>query len=54
MKTKPKPLFWFINRVGKDIIKNNVLSLFEPPITIASKEHAKALHAAQDKGNRYK
>mgnify|MGYP001610291730 CR=1 FL=1 len=42
---------WF--KKGMTVTLNNSLSLFEPPILIASEQHAKALHASQDKGHRY-
>jgi hypothetical protein len=57
METLPKkiihPLRWFENRAGKEIIKN-CQDLFNPPVLIASKQHAKALFNTQkDKGYRY-
>ena len=47
-----KPLSWFEKMVGKDIALKGY-DLFEPPIRVADKHHAKALHAKQDKGYRY-
>jgi len=44
---------WFEGKIGKFVTKNNTLNLFEPAILILSKHHAMALHASQDKGNRY-
>jgi len=52
-KPAKKPINWFIKLVGKDIILNNTLDLFAPPIRIESAAQAKALHAHQDKGHRY-
>lgn len=52
-KPAKKPLGWFIGNIGKDIVLNNTLNLFSPPIRIADERHAKALHAHQDKGHRY-
>lgn len=49
-----KSLKWFINRVGQDIVRNDKIDLFTPPVRIISEAHAKALHANQDKGNRFK
>ena len=47
------PLRWFENRTGKEIIKN-YLTLFNPPVKIESKQHAKALFITQrEKGYRY-
>jgi len=52
-QTKPHPLRWFENRTGKEVIKN-YLSLFNPPVKIESKQHAKALFITQrEKGYRY-
>lgn len=52
MKTKPKHTkFWFINRVGKNIIKNCASDLFNPPIEIKSKAHAIALYLTQAEKN---
>jgi len=58
--TKPNPptkqkhqLRWFESRVGKEITLNNTISLFEPPILIASKDHAKALYTSQYKNYTY-
>jgi len=53
-KFKPRfPVKWFTNRVGQYITKNCANDLFNPSIRIISEQHAKALHASQDKGNRY-
>lgn len=44
---------WFINRIGKEVVKTEV-NLFEQPIKIASKPHALALYVAQiEKGFKY-
>ena len=48
-----KPLTWFIFRVGKHIVKNKTMNLFEPSVLILSKNHAQALHSSQDHGHRY-
>ena len=54
MKFKKRhPVSWFINRTGQEIIKNNQFNLFTCPVKVMSEAHAKALHADQDKGNRY-
>lgn len=57
VSTSAKPrhtLKWFEHRVGKDIIKNNELSVLNPPIRILSLGHAKALyHAQNEKNNTY-
>lgn len=45
-KIKHKKI-WFINRIGKELIQNNSINLFNPPITIASKSHAIALFITQ-------
>lgn len=50
--TKHK-LIWFENRVDKYITKNCASDLFNPPIMIASKMHAKALYITQSAGHRY-
>lgn len=51
---KPRyPINWFTKRVGQYITKNCASDLFNPPMRIESEQHAKALHASQDKGNRY-
>lgn len=47
-----KPLSWLEKMVGKDIALKGY-DLFQPPIRVADKHHAKALHAKQDKGYRY-
>jgi len=52
MKHKPRhPLNWF--RIGLQIVKDSKVTIFTTPITIESAEHAKALHASQDRGFRY-
>lgn len=51
--TTKRQLIWFENRVKKSITKNCASDLFNPPVLITSKMHAKALYASQDKGNRY-
>lgn len=51
---KRNSLAWFKGNVGSFVAKNDTIDLFQPPILVASKDHAKALYAAQDKGNRYK
>ena len=44
---------WFINRVGQEIIKLPY-NLFNPPIRIADKFHARALYISQsEKGYQY-
>lgn len=44
---------WFINRVGQEIIKLPY-NLFNPPITIKSEFHARALYISQsEKGYQY-
>ena len=44
---------WFINRVGKEVVKSDI-TLFDQPIKIASKPHAIALYVAQiEKGYNY-
>lgn len=53
-KLKPrKSLSWFERNVGKNIIQHHT-DLFNPPVRVEDKKHAKALHAHQDKGFRYK
>lgn len=44
---------WFINRVGKELIKNNNFDLFTTLIKIQSKDHAEALFLTQVKNNTY-
>jgi hypothetical protein len=54
MNYKPRrSLIWFIKNVGKELVKNNKFDLFEKTLKVESEQHAKALHADQDKGNRY-
>jgi len=56
IKTKFKPrksLRWFVDRVGRYVFKNASADLFNPPIEVLNEQHAKALHASQDKGNRF-
>lgn len=49
---KPKhPLRWFINRVGKELIKNNTADLFNNTIKIMSEQHARALFITQKEKN---
>lgn len=53
-KRQKHPLRWFENREGKEIIKNTN-DLFNQPVKIASKQHAKALFLTQrEKGYIYK
>jgi len=53
-KRQKHPLRWFENRVNKEIVKN-CADLFNPPIFITSKQHAKALYLTQnEKGYIYK
>jgi hypothetical protein len=49
---KKRKLIWFINRVGKEVIRGE-LSLFHPPIKIESNQHAKALYISQTKGYKF-
>lgn len=52
LKLKPKhPLRWFINRVGKELIKNNTADLFNDTIKVMSEQHAKALFITQKEKN---
>jgi hypothetical protein len=52
MKNKPKHTkSWFLNRVGKYIIKNCASDLFNPPIEIKSEAHAVALYLTQAEKN---
>lgn len=45
---------WFFHRVGKEVIKDPCATLFNPPIRIDSKDHARALYISQtEKGWRY-
>lgn len=54
MKYKPrKSKAWFVGRIGQYITKNCANDLFNPSIMVESNSHAHALHASQDKGNRY-
>lgn len=50
---KRNSLSWFLRRVGQEVILNNALDLFNPPIKVVDSRLAKALHAHQDKGHRY-
>ena len=53
-KTKRLQLIWFVNRVGKYVIKNGTIDIFNPPVKIASIMHAKALWITQtEKGYNY-
>ena len=47
---KSHTLNWFINRVGKEVVKGSA-NLFNQPIIIASTAHAKALYIAQKEKN---
>ena len=51
MKKDRHKLIWFINRVGKYVVKNNTIDFFNPPIQIASIMHAKALYITQKEKN---
>lgn len=42
---------WFINRIGKDIIKNNEASILNPPFKIGGKAHAEILYISQTQNN---
>lgn len=42
---------WFTNRIGKDIVKNNEVSLINPPITIKNKIQAEMLYITQTQNN---
>ena len=47
-------LIWFVNRVGKYVVKNGSIDMFNPPVLIASIMHAKALWITQkEKGYNY-
>lgn len=50
MKTK-HPKAWFINRIGKILIKNCAFDLFNPTIIIQSPAHAAALYISQKEKN---
>jgi hypothetical protein len=50
VKQKHK-LIWFLNRIGELVIKNNNISLFNDPVLIADKHHAKALYLSQSEKN---
>lgn len=52
MKKKHR-LIWFEGRIGQYIIKNAASDLFNPPILIQSKQHAKALFLTQEKNHTY-
>jgi len=45
------PLRWFVNRVGKELIKNNTADLFNLPVKVMSEQHAKALFITQKEKN---
>lgn len=53
MKAKKErhKLIWFTNRVGKYLIKNGSVDMFNPPIQIASVMHAKTLYISQSEKN---
>ena len=54
MRTKKKHrLKWFEFRVGHYLIKNGSSDLFNEPIKIESRGHAKALWITQTKGHAY-
>lgn len=53
MKLKKHQLRWFISRIGHYVVLDNSISLFEPPVLISDKDHAKGLHVHQDRGHRY-
>lgn len=42
---------WFINRVSKEVVRNEAVDLFNPPIIIASVPHAAALYISQTEKN---
>lgn len=44
-------LIWFTNRVGKYLVKNGSVDMFNPPVQIASVMHAKALYISQTEKN---
>ena len=45
------PLRWFVNRVGKELIKNNTADLFNNTVTVMSEGHARALFITQKEKN---
>ena len=53
-KGQKHQLIWFVNRVGKYVVKNGSIDMFNPPVLIASIMHAKALWITQkEKGYNY-
>lgn len=52
--TKKKPRHtreWFKARIGEDIIRNNEVSLLNPPIKIVNASHAGMLFITQTQNN---
>lgn len=50
-KNNRRKLIWFINRVGKYVVRNGSIDMFNPPVLIASIMHAKALYITQTEKN---
>lgn len=42
---------WFIDRIGMDVVKNNEVTILNPPIKIGGKAHAEVLYVSQTQNN---